>query len=98
MITFRQISCESDCTGPYVVNISKSMTVKNFIDELLEKYPYEWGYIGIYKNGTYFGEPHCEYKRGKLLYSLPNEYLNRQIKSVDGSGGWYRSDFILHIV
>ena len=98
MIKFIQISCGSDCTGPYEVTISKPMTVREFIDELLTSYPDEWGYIGIYKEGEWFGYPHCEYKWGKLLYSLPEEYLDKQIEKVSGHGGWSNSDFILHLV
>lgn len=97
MIDFYQISCGSDCTGPYSVSISKPMTVREFINELLSTYPGEWGYIGIYKYGTIFGDPYCEYWHGKLLYSLPDEYLDRKIEQVDGSGGWSRSDFLLKV-
>lgn len=97
MITFRQINCGSDCTGSYIVTISKPMTVREFVDELLIKYSSEWGYIGIYKQGEIFGNPSLEYKHGKLLSLLPNEYLDKEIERVDGSGGWSRSDFILHI-
>jgi hypothetical protein len=73
------------------------MTVREFIDELLTSYPDEWGYIGIYKEGEWFGYPRCEYKWGKLLYSLPEEYLDKQIEKVSGHGGWSNSDFILHL-
>ena len=97
MIKFEQISCGSDCTGPYKVDISMPMTVREFIDEILTNYKSEWGYIGIYKKGEWFGYPRCEYKWGKLLYSLPKEYLDKQIEKVSGSGGWSRSDFILHL-
>ena len=97
MVTYRQISCGSDCTGPYEVKISKPMKVREFIDEILSTYPHEWGYIGIYKERTFFGEPCCEYKWGELLYKLPKEYLDKEIESVDGSGGWSRSDYLLHI-
>lgn len=99
MIRFRQISCGSDCTGPYDVEISKPMTVRQFINELLTDYPREWGYVGIYSEGAIFGEPRCEYSHGALSTPpLPESYLDKQIDSVDGSGGWSRSDFILHLV
>lgn len=97
MIKFEQLYSGSDCTGPYKVDISLPMTVREFIDEILTDYKSEWGYIGIYKEGEFLGYPYCEYKHGKLLYSLPEEYLDRQIEKVSGSGGWSRSDFILHL-
>lgn len=99
MIRFRQTSCGSDCTGPYDVEISKPMTVRQFINELLTNYKSEWGYVGIYSKGTIFGEPRCEYRHGELVTSpLPESYLDKQIDFVDGGGGWSRSDFTLHLV
>ena len=97
MIDFYQISCGSDCTGPYFVSISKPMTVREFINELLSTYPKEWGYIGIYKPKTFYGDPCCEYSHGKLLYSLPDKCLDQKIEQVEGSGGWSRSDFLLKV-
>lgn len=97
MIKFKQLSCGSDCTGPYKVDISLPMTAREFIDEILTNYKSEWGYIGIYKKGEIFGYPRCEYSHGELLSLLPEEYLDRQIEKVSGSGGWSNSDFILHL-
>ena len=97
MITFKQITFGSDCTGLYDVAISKPMTVKEFVDELLTDYPFEWGYIGIYEQREVFGNPKCEYRYGKLLSSLPAEYLDKEIKEVNGHGGWSRSDFTLKL-
>ena len=78
MVKYTQIGMGSpDCTYMYCVEISKPMKVKDFISELLETYPKEWGYIGIYstdKTST-FGKPHCEYSYGKLESELPEEYL-----------------------
>lgn len=97
MIKYRLLHMGSDCTGPYDVTISLPMTVREFISELLETYPDEWGYIGIYKKNEIFGYPSCEYKKGKLLSTLPEEYMDMQIESVAGSGGWSNSDYILRI-
>lgn len=98
MIKYRMLHMGSDCTGPYEVTVSLPMTVGEFISELLETYPDEWGYIGIYnKKEEIFGYPRCEYKYGKLLSALPEEYIDRQIESVSGSGGWSASDYILHV-
>ena len=97
MISYKLLHMGSDCTGPYDVTISLPMTVGEFISELLETYPDEWGYIGIYKENELFGYPRCEYRSGKLLSTLPEEYMDMQIESVNGSGGWSCSDYILHI-
>ena len=100
MIKYRLLYMGSDCTGPYDITISLPMTVGEFISELLETYPDEWGYIGIYnkyKNLEVFGDPYCEYRDGKLLSTLPEDYMDMQIESVNGSGGWTRSDYILHV-
>ncbi len=95
MIKFYQTSCGSDCTGPYAIEFSMPMTVRKFINELLTNYPDEWGYIGIKHKDAIFGNPYCEYNRGKLLSSLPEEYLDKEILNIAGSGGWTRSDFII---
>lgn len=97
-ITFEQICEGSDCTGPYKVKIRKPMTVRKFINDFLCQYPKEWGYIGIYKSNSIFGDPSCEYSNGKLISKLPDEYLDREIHDVVGSGGWSRSDFLLKLV
>lgn len=98
MIHFEQISCGSDCTGPYVVIFSKGMTVGDFISEILQFHTSEWGYIGIHYPGEVFGKPYIEYSKGKLTTEpMPDEFLDKKIISVSGSGGWSRSDFILYI-
>ena len=90
MIKFYQIYCGSNCTGPYSVEISKPMTVKEFIDELLSEYPSEWGDIR-------FRDLCCRYSRGKLYDSVPDKYLDRQIEEVSGGGGWTYSVFNLRL-
>lgn len=97
MVVWDQISCGSDCTGPYYVRWSKPMTVGEFIDEIITNYQSEWGYIGIYSNDRYatFGDPVCEYSHGQITKPMPDEYLSKQIKEITGSGGWSRSDFLL---
>lgn len=95
MISWTQISCGSDCTGPYNVIFTKGMTVRQFIDEMLTEHDSEWGYIGIDSPGTIFGKPCIEYSHGAIKESLPDEYLDKVIIDVKGSGGWSRSDFQL---
>lgn len=85
----------SDDTWDYIIK-TDNRTVGDFIREVL-KDAREWGYFGIYdsKTSSAFGNPKCEYNFGEIIGEpLPQEYLNKEIKRVSGSGGWSRSDFI----
>lgn len=85
----------SDDTWDYIIT-TDNKTVGDFIREVL-KDTREWGYFGIYDSKTIsaFGNPRCEYECGEIKGEpLPQEYLNKEIKSVSGSGGWSRSDFL----
>ena len=101
MITFEQISdTRSDCTASYKVELSQQCTVKEFINLVFKERAGEWGYIGIYKDkmNSFFGDPYCEYRYGCLLTTLPEEFLDKQIISVSGNGGWSRMDYLLEVV
>lgn len=94
MINIQYIRSYSDETNEYLVELSRSMTVREFIDEWLETRPDEWGYFGIYDCKSIFGNPVCEYRYGKIITPiLPTNFLESEIKCVHGSGGWTRSDF-----
>ena len=85
----------SDDTWDYIIT-TDNKTVGDFINEVL-KNKNEWGYFGIYnsKNNSAFGNPRCEYSDGKIIGEpLSQEYLNKEIKSISGSGGWSRSDYL----
>jgi hypothetical protein len=73
--------------------MDKEYTVNEFIQEVLAQE--EWGYIGIYSPNKIFGDPKCEYRDDKLLYSLPDEYLNKKVIKVTADGGWSRMDYLL---
>lgn len=91
-ITYGQ-TC-SDETSIYRVDISKPMTVGQFIDEYMAGCPNNWGYFGVRDGESIFGNPKCEYSHGEIKgKTLPKDILNRNIKKVHGSGGWSRSDF-----
>ena len=91
-ISYGRVGGDETCR--YYVTLNKPMTVGEFIDEWMKENPNEWGYFGICKKGTIFGEPRCEYSHGKIKGEpLPQEYLSKKIKAVYGSGGWSRSDF-----
>lgn len=94
-ITYGREYC--DCTCEYTITISKPMTVREFIEEWMAD-GNEWGYFGIYDGETIFGNPNCEYSHGKIKGDpLPEEWLDRQINRVIGSGGWSRSDFVFEL-
>jgi len=85
----------SDETWDYVIT-TDNRTVGDFIREVL-KDKREWGYFGIYNSKmlSVFGNPKCEYAFGKIIGEpLPQEYFSKEIKSVSGSGGWSRSDYL----
>ena len=85
-----------DETAPYEVTFSEPLTVKDFVSDVLSNKE-EWGYIGISKERTIFGDPNCEYRWGKLLSCLPPEYLSKKIVSAEASGGWSRMDYLLTV-
>lgn len=97
MVEWRQISVGSDCTGEYVVDFTKGMTVGQFIQEILTDHKSEWGSISIFEPNNIFGNPRMSYLHGKAESMLPKEYLDKEILKVDGHGGWTLSDFRLYI-
>lgn len=84
-----------DCTAPCEVILDKEYLVREFIEEVLKRKE-EWGYIGIKSDKSFFGDPNCEYRHGKLLGTLPG-YMSRKVKSVTADGGWSRMDYILEV-
>ena len=97
-ISIRYGQTGGDQTSVYFITLKKSMTVGEFITEWLTEEQGEWGYFGIYKANTYFGEPRCEYSHGKIVgENMAENYLHKEIKKVYGSGGWSRSDFIFEV-
>ena len=103
MFKFESITPErGDCTRGYDVVLDKEYTVKEFIETVFKELSGEWGYFGIRvsKGGfseRVFGNPCCEYKWGKLLSTLPEEYLDKKIVSVTGDGGWSRMDYLFSV-
>ena len=51
-VKLRQISLGPDCSGPIKVKFVRNITVKQFIDDVLENHTEEWGVIGI-EDGDY---------------------------------------------
>lgn len=97
MIELKQITRTfGDGTAGYEVTTDRRYTVKEFINEVISN-KNEWGYIGIKRDRvfTIFGNPNCEYKQGKLLSNLPEDYLDKEISFVCANGGWSRMDYLI---
>ena len=86
-----------DETTPYEVTGQKSRTVREFIEEVLEEKPNEWGYISV---GGHFFQPRkkgsCEYRYGRLLSEMPEELLDVEIREILAFGGWTRMDYTIN--
>lgn len=88
----------SDGTVPFLVKLDKVYTVREFIDRVLDRRPNEWGHIGIKDDcNSFFGEPHCEYRLGKLETNLPEEFLDRVIHAASGDGGYSLMNYLLEL-
>lgn len=78
-----------DETTPYEVTGYKSKTPAEFVKEILQERPDEWGDIRVKENSvSIFSVPHIDYRRGELLHEIPEEWHNQEIKKVDACGGW----------
>lgn len=88
-------SCRGDATAPYKVILDKEYAVSEFMKTVCERV-YEWGYIGIKSENSFFGDPFCEYGYGKLFGTLPG-FMDKKVKSAKADGGWSRMDYILEV-
>lgn len=80
-----------DCTAPYDVTGYQSKTAAEFVNEVLESQPDEWGYIEIKGSGG-----RIEYSHGKLLDEIPANWKNIRIDQVKSAGGWSRMDYLIY--
>lgn len=73
------------CCGYDVIGC-EGMTVKEFINHILNANPNEWGY---------FETPFTtlEYRYGKLLSLIPAFFETQRISKVTANGGWSRMDY-----
>ena len=92
-----------DCCAPYDVEILwPKPTVGEFIDAVVRAKVgnggTEWGYIGIHKHGSIFGEPLCEYQHGKIVSdNIPDNIKEKRIHIVTANGGWSRMDYRIYL-
>ena len=72
MFRLTQIGPEGgDCTAPYTVTFDKVYTLEEFVNAIIVNRSGEWGSIRL---GNLFGKTLCEYKWGKIIRSIPDEY------------------------
>lgn len=88
-----------DCTADYAVVIGEPCTVSQFLDWVINDRSNEWGCIGISHEEKWaqFCEVKCEYRYGKLLSRLPEEYLDKTIVGVTARGGWSAMDYVIEL-
>lgn len=96
---FEQTSKErSDCTASYSVTNYKSKTVGEFIREVIEMRPKEWGKIKVKLDGlSWLSYPYCEYKWGEIVNDIDEKYKSLRIKSMTGDGGWTQMDYYIEV-
>jgi len=87
----------SDCVAPYDVLMDHPYTVREFVDDMLAQFPNEFGSIRLYKRGEIWGKNTvwCKYKCGRLLSSLPEQYMDREVYKAEAWGGFSRMDITL---
>lgn len=78
-----------DETAPYDLS-EYPVNVTDFIDEVL-KHTQEWGTIEVRGHGR------VEYKYGKLLGEIPDEWKGLTIREAKAAGGWSLMDFYLFV-
>jgi len=90
MLKLRQNApTRGDCMSGYEVILDKDYTVKELLDEVLSRTG-EWGYFCV-KNGS-----SIEYRYGKCLSALSGIDSQKQVSSVNASGGYSRMDYTIN--
>lgn len=80
-----------DETAPFDVYDYKAITAEEFAHEVLISEPNEWGYISVMGSGR------VEYRYGKLVSKIPENWKDLTVVGVKGSGGWSRFDYYLEV-
>ena len=83
----------SDCTSGYHVDFYNKYTVKEFINEILTKYPREFGFMSIKSGKKYVAS--IEFSMGDITGDdgIDEEVFNSVIKSATASGGWGQMNY-----
>lgn len=86
-----------DGSTPYRVTDYQAKTVIEFINEVLEECPYEWGEFEVRTESNGFHlSPRVGYKQGELRDEIPDEWQYRFIEYVEATGCWSRTDYYIH--
>lgn len=89
-----------DCTAPYSVTLHGKVTVREFIEAVLENKT-EWGHVEIFKGkpkSMFDNDLAVGFRYGELENGLPeSKLLDRKVKSASASGGWSRMDYRLYV-
>ena len=86
-----------DATTPYEVTEYQAKTVVEFIHEVIEQRPDEWGYITVRIGGdrSFLSSPRIEYRHGELLEEIPNNWQYLKIENINACGGWSCMDYLI---
>lgn len=87
-----------DDTAPFDVSDYQAKTIVEFVSEVLEQNPKEWGYIEVKDEPAGDGfhwNTRIEYRYGQLLNEIPDTWQYREIGSVTAAGGWSSMDYII---
>lgn len=94
---YRQLhSTGSDETAPFEVYGYMAKTVEDFIQEVLDGNPDNWGEIEV-KTINFVEGRIVEYADGKLKGEIARSLLHREISEVRSVGGWSRMDYRIFI-
>lgn len=84
-----------DETSLYNVSFPEEMTISEFINAVITKYPREWGNIFLFAKGDLI-----TYKNGRYTIhddNLYNQFKDKQIKEITAQGGWSLMDYTVYI-
>ena len=86
-----------DATMWYCLEFDRTMTVREFVNEVLTERKDEWGDITInIGHPMSFFEGQCyEYRKGKLISSLPEELMDKKIQFAKANGGYSLMSYFL---
>ena len=86
-----------DETSVYAVTDYQAKTVVEFMNEVIKERPNEWGCFNVKsKNGGFLFCKHVEYKYGKLLSEIYDEWQYVEIEKIEACGGWSRMDYHIY--
>lgn len=86
-----------DCTALYGVELDHHYTLKEFVNEVLQNYPGEWGSFKLCERGKWMPYKAFRYKHGILTDAIPSELANKPIVSISANGGWSNMDYIIRM-